>query len=44
MSATEAVPTDPEQIVEILLDVSDITSRHENIGLQRKTAPDPQLQ
>ena len=31
MSATEAVPTDPEQIVEDLPDVSDITSRHENI-------------
>ena len=44
MSATEAMPTDPEQIVEDLPDVSDITSRHENIRLQRKTAPDPELQ
>ena len=44
MSATEAVPTDPEQTVEVLPDVSDTTSRHENIRLQRKIALDQQLQ
>ena len=44
MSTTEAVQIESEQIVEDFTDVSDITSRQENIQLQRKRAPDPQLQ
>ena len=44
MSTTEAVPTESEQIVEDFTGFSDITSRQENIQLQRKRASDPQLQ
>ena len=44
MSTTEAVPTESEQIVEDVTDVPNITSRKENIQLQRKRASDPQLQ
>ena len=43
MSTTEAVPTESEQTVEDFIGVSDITSRQENIQLQRKRAPDPQV-
>ena len=43
MSTTEAVPAESEQIVEDFTGVSDITSRQENIQLQRKRAPDPQV-
>ena len=43
MSTTEAMPTESEQIVEDFTGVSDITSRQENIQLQRKKAPDPQV-
>ena len=43
MSTTEAVPTVSEQTVEDFIGVSDITSRQENIQLQRKRAPDPQV-
>ena len=43
MSTTEAVQTESEQTVEDFIGVSDITSRQENIQLQRKRAPDPQV-